>query len=69
MIMAVLFALMAFGILSAARGSRGGFSVQHAAWENEASVDLRERYNQGETGRTEFDQGKRKFLHQTPWAA
>ncbi len=67
--MAVLFALMAFGILSAARGSRGGCSVQHAAWENEASVDLRERYNQGKISRTEFEQAKRELSHKTPWAA
>ena len=68
-VMAAVFALVAFGIFSLARGSRGRSARQTAAWENEALVNLRERHNQGEIGRTEFEQAKRELSHKTPWAA
>ncbi len=69
MVMAALFAGVALGSFSLARGSRGGPARQTAAWENEAWVNLRERYHPGEIGRTEFEHAKRELSHKTPWAA
>ncbi len=68
-VMAAVFALVTFGIFSAARGSRGRCAGQHAAWENEAPVDPREYFDRGAIGRTEFEQAKRELSQKAPRAA